>query len=55
MNHLPKFQIETSGIESAVTSLERSAVNFGLKLIAAIAIFTIGMWLAGKITNGLKN
>lgn len=55
MNHLPKFQIETSGIESAVTSLGRSAVNFGLKLIAAIAIFTIGMWLAGKITNGLKN
>ncbi len=55
MNHLPKFQIETSGIESAVTSLGSSAVNFGLKLIAAIAIFTIGMWLAGKITNGLKN
>lgn len=55
MNPLPKFQIETSGIESAVTSLGRSAVNFGLKLIAAIAIFTIGMWLAGKITNGLKN
>lgn len=55
MNHLPKFQIETSGIESAVASLGRSAVNFGLKLIAAVAIFTIGMWLAGKITNGLKN
>lgn len=55
MNPLPKFQIETSGIESAVASLGRSAVNFGLKLIAAVAIFTIGMWLAGKITNGLKN
>ncbi len=34
--------------------IEMLAVNYGLKLLGAIAIFLIGRWLAHLLVNGLK-
>ena len=54
MDAIDVLNIETSSLESIVTSLGRLAVRFGLKLIAAIGIFIIGMWLANRLTDGLR-
>lgn len=50
-----KGLIETSSLESVITSLGHAAVTFGLKLAAAIVILIGGMWLAGRISRSLKN
>ena len=46
--------IKTDSLESIATSLGQMIVNFGSKLIAAILILIFGIWLANKLTNGLK-
>lgn len=46
--------IKTDSLESIATSLGQMVVNFGSKLVAAILILIFGIWLANKLTNGLK-
>lgn len=46
--------IKTDSLESIATSLGQMIVNFGSKLISAILILIFGIWLANKLTNGLK-
>lgn len=48
------LQIKTDSIESIVSSLGQMAVNFGVKIIAAILILIFGIWLGNRITLGLK-
>ena len=48
------LQIKTDSIESIVSSLGQMAVNFGVKIIAAILILVFGIWLGNRITLGLK-
>ncbi len=49
------LNIETDSLETIVKSLGQLAVDFGAKLIAAILILIFGMWLANRLTRGLKN
>lgn len=49
-----KGLIETSSLESVITSLGHAAVSFGLKLAAAVIILIGGMWLAGRISRSMK-
>ena len=48
------LQIKTDSIESIVSSLGQMAVDFGVKIIAAILILVFGIWLGNRITLGLK-
>ena len=41
-------------LDSLVTSLGQIVANFGTKLIAAIAIWIIGFWLAKKVTASVS-
>ena len=49
------LNIETDSLETIIKSLGQLAVDFGVKLIAAILILIFGMWLANRLTRGLKN
>ncbi len=49
------LNIETSGLETIVSSIGQWAIKFGMKLLAAVGIFIIGMWLANRLTMSLKN
>ncbi len=46
--------IEVTSLESVLSSLGQTAVRFGFKLVAAIAIFIAGMWLANRITLSIR-
>lgn len=48
------LQIKTDSIESIASSLGQMAVDFGVKIIAAILILVFGIWLGNRITLGLK-
>ena len=48
------LNIEKSGIDAALESLIQMAVDFGLKILVAILIFSVGIWLANKITRSFK-
>lgn len=48
------LQIKTDSIESIASSLGQMAVDFGIKIIAAILILVFGIWLGNRITLGLK-
>ena len=48
------LNIEKSGIDAALESLIQSAVNFGIKILVAILIFSIGIWVSNKITRSFK-
>ncbi len=41
-------------MQDMFAAIEILAVNYGLKLLGAIAIFVIGRWLAGVVVKGLK-
>lgn len=51
---LLKTSIEISSIDSIFSSLGQTAVRFGLKLIAAVAILVVGIWLANKLVDGMR-
>lgn len=53
MNTATKALVENVSLESIITSLGHSAISFGLKLLAAIFIFSIGMWLANRFTKSM--
>ena len=48
------LNIEVSSVDAALESLIQTVVNFGIKLLVAILIFIVGMWLANKITRSFK-
>ncbi|MFQ6778018.1 MAG: mechanosensitive ion channel family protein [Alphaproteobacteria bacterium] len=41
-------------LQTVIESLGRGVIDFGFKLLAAITIFVVGMWLAKKITKSLQ-
>ncbi len=53
MNSATKALVENVSLESIITSLGHSAISFGLKMLAAIFIFSVGMWLANRFTKSL--
>ena len=48
------LNVEPSKIDAALQSLIQSAVQFGIKLLVAIVIFSFGIWLSNKITRSFK-
>lgn len=54
MEVLDKLEIETSSIETILSSLGEFAVSFGLKLLSAVAILVIGMWLTNRFMRMLR-
>lgn len=54
MDALTALNIETTSLESAVSSLGRMVVRFGVKLLAAIGIFVVGIWIANRVTDALR-
>lgn len=53
MNSATKALVENVSLESVITSLGHSAISFGLKMLAAIFIFSVGMWLANRVTKSM--
>lgn len=49
-----KETVATSSPEDLFNSLMHQAVSFGLKVLAALAIYIIGAWLIRRIKKGLK-
>lgn len=49
-----KIQIETGSLEAILSSLGDMAIRFGLKLLAALTILTVGMWLVKRLMNALR-
>ena len=54
MEVLDKLEIETSSIEVILSSLGEIVISFGLKLVSAIAILVIGMWLTNRFMRMLR-
>lgn len=54
MEVLDKLEIETSSIEAILSSLGDIVVSFGLKLVSAIAILVIGIWLSNRLMRTLR-
>lgn len=48
------LNIEKSGIDAALESLIQIVARFGMKLLAAVFIFSVGLWLANKIVKSFK-
>ncbi len=46
--------VKVDGLESVITSLGNMAVHFGLRLVASVGIFVVGMWLANRLTLSIK-
>ena len=49
-----KETVSTSSPEQLFSNLMHEAVGFGLKVLAALAIYAIGAWLIRRIKKGLK-
>ncbi len=49
-----KETITTSSAQDIVSSLAQEAINFGLKVLAALAIYIIGGWIIRRIKKLLK-
>ena len=54
MEVLDKLEIETSSIEAILSSLGEIVISFGLKLVSAIAILVIGIWLSNRLMRTLR-
>lgn len=54
MNVAEKLDIEVSSLEAILSTLGEKAVSFGLKLLAALAILSIGLWLTKRLMNVVK-
>ena len=54
MNIAEKLEIETTSLEAVLSSLGEKVVGFGLKLLAAIAILVVGMWLTKRLMATIK-
>lgn len=48
------LSVEPSKIDAALQSLIQSAIHFGMQLLVAILILTVGVWLANRITRSFK-
>lgn len=48
------MSINAVELKSLIESLGKSAIAFGFKIMAAIAIFVVGMWLAKKIVRSVN-
>lgn len=48
------LNLENYSFDTIIASLEKILTDFGLKLISAIVILTVGIWLSNKLVNALK-
>ena len=48
------LNVEPSKIDAALQSLIQGAIHFGVQLLVAILIFSVGIWLSNKITRSIK-
>ena len=49
-----KVQIEAGSIEAILSNLGEKVVSFGMRLIAALLILMVGLWLSKKLLNTIK-
>lgn len=54
MNVAEKVQIEAGSIEAILSNLGEKAVSFGMRLIAALLILMVGLWLSKRLLNTIK-
>ncbi|MBQ5699841.1 MAG: mechanosensitive ion channel, partial [Alphaproteobacteria bacterium] len=54
MNVAEKMQLETGSLEAILSSLGEKAVAFGLRLLAAVAILVVGLWLGKRLLNTIR-
>lgn len=54
MNVAEKVQIEVGSIEAILSNLGEKAVSFGMRLIAALLILMVGLWLSKRLLNTIK-
>lgn len=54
MNSAGLANIETSNLEAAISTLVHGVVQLGMKLIVAGVIFSVGMWLAGRVAHSFE-
>lgn len=52
--HEIKETLTTSSADEIISSLAHSAISFGLKVAAALAIYLIGGWIIRRIKKGLR-
>ncbi len=48
------LNLENYSFDTIIASLGKILTDFGLKLISAIVILTVGIWLSNKLVNALK-
>ena len=46
--------LKNSNLENVLESLSHAAVSFGMKLLAAVIILSVGLWLAKKFTKHVR-
>lgn len=54
MNVAEKLQIEVGSLEAILATLGEKVVSFGLKVLAAVAILTIGLWLTRRLMATIR-
>ncbi len=54
MNVAEKLEIEVGSLEAVLASFGEKVVSFGLKLLAAITILVIGLWLTKRLMATIK-
>lgn len=48
------LQVNAENLQTVFSTLGEKAVDFGLKMVAAIVVFSIGMWIANRVTRSFR-
>ncbi|MBP3397473.1 MAG: mechanosensitive ion channel [Alphaproteobacteria bacterium] len=54
MNIAEKLEIETTSLEAVLSSLGEKVVAFGLKLLAAVTVLVVGLWLTKRLMASIR-
>ncbi len=49
-----KVQIEAGSLEAILSTLGEKAVSFGMRLLAALLILGVGLWLSKRLLNSIR-
>ena len=53
-NPVEILNVEPSNLDAALKSLIQMVIHFGIQLLIAVLILTVGIWLANRITRSFK-
>lgn len=51
---IPTDNVNPTNIDAALQSLVKAGIDFGLRMLVAIVILSVGMWLAGRFTRHIR-